>query len=260
MRFDTPIHLPQSVVDQLIAHINEGDVSATDKNWLSEFLEFGVREAWQSRGYFRVVVDGKAEPLGGGPSEEHFRVLVHIDEGLQYHLGDIIFENAKSFSEGELRGLIPLQAGEIFDISKVMTGIEALTKKYGAIGYIDFTAVPETQIDDKLQRISLVLSLDEQKQYRIGVVNVTGLDAALEAVLRTELVAGEVFNPAVLLDFVKANRASLPASLHNEGLFEAKRSTRLGIVDLSFDFRPVSPRGCGEMARSSPAQGSDPAN
>lgn len=246
VRFDKPIHLSQSVVDELIAHINDGDVSATDKGWLNEFLEVGIRGAWQDRGYFRVVVvEGKAEPLGGDSREQHFRILVHIDEGLQYHLGDIVLENGKAFSSGELRGLVPLQAGEMFDISKIRMGIEALTKKYAAIGYIDFTAVPEPQVDDKLQRILLILNLDEQKQYRIGVVSVAGLDEMLEGALRSKLVPGDVFNPTVMHDFVKANRASLPANLHNEGLLEAKRDTRLGIVDLTFDFRPVDSRRCG---------------
>ena len=260
VRFDTPIHLPQSVVDELIAQINDGDFNATNADWVNEFAEVGIRGAWQERGYFRVVAAAKAEPLGGDSSEQHFRVLVHIDEGLQYHLGDITFENAKAFSPGELRGLIPLQGGEFFDISKIRLAIELLTKKYDAIGYIDFTAVPEPQVDDKLQRISLVLSFDEQKQYHIGAVNVTGLDAGLEAALRSELVPGDVFNPTVMDDFVKGNRISLSANLRQEDYLQVKRNTRLGIVDLSFDFRPVDSRGCGGTERSSAAQGADPAN
>jgi hypothetical protein len=260
VRFDTPIHLPQSVVDEAIAQV-KGGFDAKNARWLNEFLEIGIRGAWQDRGYFRVVVgQGKAELLGGVSSEQHFRVLVHIDEGLQYHLGDIIFENAKAFSPGELRGLVPLEAGEMFDISKIRLAIELLMKKYDANGYIDFTAVPEPQVDDKLQRIVLVLSLDEQKQYRIGTVNVTGFDATLEAALRTKFVPGDVYNPVVIDDFVKANRESLPADLRQQDYIHATRNTRLGIVDLSFDFRPLDSRGCGAPERSDAAQGSDPAD
>ena len=245
VRFDGPIHLPDSVVNAAIAEANDAELDATSETWANQFAEAGIRAAWQDRGYFKVTVKpGEVESLGGDSHEQHFRVIVHIDEGLQYHLGDLTFADAKAFSPGELRDVIPLREGEIFDISKIRGGIEALTKTYAAIGFIDFTAVPRTEIDDKLQRISLTLELDEQKQYRIEDVNVIGLDQTLEGVLRSQLVPGEVFNPAVIDDFVKQNRSSLPVNLRQEDYLQAKRDTRLGIVDLSFDFR-----GCRETTR-----------
>ncbi len=129
VRFDAPIHLPQSVVDEAIAQV-KGGMNGTDSQWLNEFLEVGIRGAWQDRGYFRVVVgEGKAEPLGGDSSEQHFRVVGHVDEGLQYHLGDIVFENGKAFSPGELRGLIPLEAGEGLRSGEDQEGYRGADKK-----------------------------------------------------------------------------------------------------------------------------------
>jgi outer membrane protein assembly factor BamA len=89
--------------------------------------------------------------------------------------GDLTFIDAHAFSPGELRTLIPLQEGEIFNISKIRAGIEALNERCAANGFLDFTAVPNTEINNKLQRISLTLRLDEEK-HRIGVVRVIGLD------------------------------------------------------------------------------------
>jgi outer membrane translocation and assembly module TamA len=250
VRFDAPIHLPESVVDQAIAEANDFEMDATNSEWLNEFVEAGIRSAWQDRGYFRVTVGrAEAELLGGDSHAQHFRVLVPFNEGLQYHLGDLNFVNATAFSSGDLRGLIPLRGGEMFDVSKIRAGIEALNKKYAAIGYIDFTAVPKTEIDDKLQRISLTLELDEEKQYRIGEVNVTGLDPVAETRLRSGLVSGAYFNPQAIDDFMKQNRASLPMNLRKEDYLEAKRNTRLGIVDLSFDFRALASHDCSEAIR-----------
>jgi len=211
LRFGSPIHLPESVIDEAIAEANGYEMDATNSNWVNEFVEAGLRSAWQDRGYFRVTA-GRAEieALGGDSHDQHFRVFVPVNEGLQYHLGALAFTGGTAFSFGELRGLIPLREGEIFDISKIRAGIAALTKKYDANGYIDFTAVPKTDIDDKLQRISLTLELDEQKQYRIGNVSVTGLDPTLEGVLRSTLVIGEIFNPATIDGFVKESRSSSP--------------------------------------------------
>ena len=224
-------------------------MDATNGKWVNEFVEAGLRDAWQDRGYFRVTA-GRAEIESlGGELYQHFRVFVPINEGLQYHLGALVFTGGNAFSSGELRELIPLHEGEIFDISKIRAGIAALTKKYDANGYVDFTAVPKTDIDDKLQRISLTLELDEQQRYRIQTVNVIGLDAALDEVLRSEFVPGNVFNPESIDAFVKQNRPSLPVNLSDSDYLQVKRDTRLGIVDLSFDFRPLNERPCGDQER-----------
>jgi outer membrane protein assembly factor BamA len=242
LRFDGPIHMPESVVNQVISEWNQGDEGLTHRDRVAEFVEVGIRDIWQSRGYFKVTVkQTEVENLGGDSHEQHFRVIVHIDEGLQYHLGDLAFADARAFSQGELRPLIPSREGEILDISKIREGIAGLVEKYGAAGFIDFTAVPETEIDDKLQRISITLRFDEEKQYRLREVNVAGLDPALDAVLSAELVPGDIFNLTAIDDFVKKNRSSLPTNLRREDYLQEKRDTRLGIVDLSLDFR-----GCRE--------------
>jgi hypothetical protein len=249
VRFDAPIHLPESVVDDVIAQWNEADVDATDNGWVNRFVEGGVRDAWQDRGYFRVTVGrAEAEPLGGDSHEQHFRISIPISEGVQYHLGELTFINASAFSSGELQNLIPLREGEIFDVSKIRAGIAALTKKYDAIGFIDFTAVPKTEIDDKLQRISLTLEFDEQKQYRIGEVRVVA-DPGLLATMGNKLVHGEIFDPTAIADFVNQHRSSLPANLSERDYLHATRNTRLGIADLYLDFRALDSRGCREAIR-----------
>jgi outer membrane translocation and assembly module TamA len=256
--FDAPIHAPVSVVDDAIEEAKHLDFNANSTGWINEFAEVSIRDRWQNHGYFRANASATAERLGGDSNKQHFRVKVHLDEGLQYHLGALTFADSNPFPRAdvnpfsltELRELIPLREGEIFDVSKIRVGIEALTNKYDAMGFIDFTAVPETQIDDNLQRISLNLSLDKQRQYRVGSVNVTGLEESLEGLLQSKFAVGDVFNPTTVKDFVNENRASLPPKLSERDYFNAKRNTRLGIVDLSFDFRPLSARDCRERPQN----------
>jgi outer membrane protein assembly factor BamA len=245
VRFNVPTHLSPSVMNRMIAEWNEGDADATNRDWVAGFVEGGIRNAWQDQGYFRVTV-GRAETelLGGNSDEQHFRLVIPVNEGLQYHLGDLSFLDAHAFSPGELRSLIPLEEGEIFNISKIRAGIEALNQRYAANGFLDFTAVPNTEINDKLQRIALTFRLDEEKQYRIGDVRVIGLDPALEMALRSEVIQGEVFNPQRIDEFVKRNASSLPTTLSQNRYLQQTRDTKLGIIDLSFDFRALDSRGC----------------
>ena len=79
------------------------------------------------------------------------------------------------------------------------------------------------------------MRLDEQKQFRVGSVEIRGLDPSLEARLRSIVVPGEVFNPQPLETFFKENRPVLPSrGLDN---FQIRRNVRMGIVDLTFDPR-----------------------
>jgi len=130
-----------------------------------------------------------------------------------------------------------MREGELFSVEKVRAGIEALTKLYNSHGYIDFTVVPDTEVDEDLQRISLEMRLDEQKQFRVGSIEIRGLDPNLEVRLRSIIVPGEIINYQSIAAFFKANQAVLPPrALDN---LQILRNVRTGIADLTLD-----PRSC----------------
>lgn len=105
IEFDGPIHLLDSAVAQIIADFNKGHFTA-NKSWLDQFVEIGLRGAWQNQGYFRVKATAQAHSLGGDSNEERFLVTAHVDEGLRYHLGELRFVSegpGTAFSEKELQ-------------------------------------------------------------------------------------------------------------------------------------------------------------
>jgi surface antigen-like variable number repeat protein len=248
--FDGPIHLPDSVVAQIIADANANDHdwwNADDGGWLNGFTEIGLRGAWQNQGYFRVKVSAEAKSVGGDSNQERFQVTAHVDEGLQYHLGELRFADALGgvrgsgtrFSESQLRAAFPLREGDLFNVDLIRKGIEQLTKLYVSQGYADFTAVPETEVNDQLQRISLVMQLDEEKQFHVGNFEILGLDPSLEAGLRSIIRPGEIYNPQPAYDFLKENQPLLPPDVSSDDLQSRRRAT--GIVDLVFDGLPCPP-------------------
>ena len=211
IEFDRPVHLSNADIEQVIEKANMNEWDADSPAWIDELAEIGLRSAWQDQGYFKIDIAARAQSLGGDSNHERFLVAVHVtNEGPQFHVGDIQFTGGTGIPEVELRRVFPLREGEIFSVARVREGIEALTKLYSSQGYLDLTVVPDTEVDDNLQRISLVMRLDERKQYRIGSVEIRGLDPSLEARLRSILVPGEVFNPQPVTAFLKENRPVLP--------------------------------------------------
>ena len=244
--FDGPIHLSQSDVAQIIKEANHKKLNADDPEWIKEFTEISLRGAWQDHGYFKVIVTSQARSLGVNSSEERFLVSAHVEEGLQYRLKDIRFRSStdigigsdSTISEAELRAAIPIRDGEIFNVALIRTGIEALTKLYDSHGYIDFTTVPDSEIDDDLRPwISLVFTLDLQKQFRVGKIVSIGLDPKLEPRLTELIHPGDIYNYEAVDDFLKEIKAVLPSGFSIGRDVSFLRNFKAGIVDLTFDFR-----------------------
>jgi hypothetical protein len=60
------------------------------------------------------------------------------------------------------------------------------------------------------QRISLVMELDEGRQFRVEKFEVIGLDAQAEGALKWRLNQGDIFNYELFEDFLTDNKNALP--------------------------------------------------
>jgi outer membrane protein insertion porin family len=173
---------------------------------------------------------------------EHVSVTIHVEPGLQYRLGDVRFRNDRDEHDNlalpreELRKLIPLQEGDLFSTEKIRQSLDAMKKFYGSYGYINFVATPVTEVDDATQRISLLMELDEGKQFRVGKVEIFGLEAGKAAMLTSALQTGDVFNRRLVDDFVEANMSALPEGASRRVL-GMQGDEKEGTVDIVVDFR-----------------------
>lgn len=89
LTFDKLVQLPNSVLDPMINQLKQCEFHSP--HWLDEVLELWIRGTWQGEGFFMVLVDGWADLLSADSTHQHFSVMVHIKEGLQYRLGAVSF-------------------------------------------------------------------------------------------------------------------------------------------------------------------------
>jgi outer membrane protein assembly factor BamA len=129
-----------------------------------------------------------------------------------------------------------LRDGAAFDVAKIGIGLESLGRLYGSRGYIDFTPEPHTEIDEDTGTISLIIILDQQKQYRVGKVEVWGPDDAKEKLLQSQWETGGIFDREKLETFFQENKSLLPSDASREDVV-VLRNAKEGTVDLTFDFR-----------------------
>ncbi|MGA8154216.1 MAG: outer membrane protein assembly factor BamA [Terriglobales bacterium] len=168
-----------------------------------------VRNEFQNRGYFKVIVN---EPktnihdsghkgfhiplLQAGPGKS-VDITMPIEEGDKYTLGEITFKGNKALVNTKaLRSLFPIKDGEVFDRSKIAKGLESLNKAYGQYGYINFTSIPDTRFDEDKKLIFIDIDVDEGKQFYVRRIEFQGNTTTRDKVIRREILLeeGSVYN------------------------------------------------------------------
>jgi len=212
----------------------------------NETAEVGVRGALRDRGYFKATATARLTPLWREGTDISVVVVISATTGPQYRTEDIRIESTDSryplaISPEILRGLIPLQRGELFSTERVRTGLENLGRVYGREGYVDMTPEPETQVDEERRTVDLVVKIDQQAQYRVGSIEFLGV----ESMTREKLIESlpkprEVFDSTKLNEFFKVNRAILPSDASRDDV-SVRRDDKTRMVAILFDFRTCPP-------------------
>jgi hypothetical protein len=229
---------------QLVKDIQQNDRWVTaeqpDSSWVVEALE-PMRDALRKQGYFKADVEGTPYLVLAQSNERRYVLSVAIESGPQYRLGKLRFASATEtplvFSESLLRKQIPLQEGQLFDVSKIREGLEAIGRLYGSKGYIDATPEPDTTVDGESSTIDLLIKVDEQRPYIIREIEIVGLDAKTRKELQTPQEDGDRFVPPLWREFFDGCKAHLPADASLNKNMQVRRDIANGTVDIILDFR-----------------------
>lgn len=211
-------------------------------DWVAELKNL-ARGVLQDRGYFQSMLHATVQVLQDDPLRPRVSVTLRENHLERFWLEEVRIKNAKEddpelvFPRSQLRALIPIRSGEIFNTQKIRQGMDAMRRLYGTKGYIDFIAAPITEIDSRNHRIWLTFELDEQKQFLIEKVEIFGLKPALERNLRSRVKLGAPLNWSLVEGFLKANQAVLPPDAWRSNV-RVDRDLKNGTVELLFDFRP----------------------
>lgn len=195
-----PLGIPHSII---LENVFSRTYDATKLNEDAE----RVRDALQQKGYFKAIVQDPKTSIhdshgfhlpfiqkGGGKAVD---ITIPIEEGDRYHLKEVKFSGNKAITNVEaLRRTIPMKDGEIFNVELMRKGIKNLRDAYGALGYINFTPVPDTEIDDEHKMVTVRFDLDEGKQFFVRRIEFQGNTTTRDKVIRRELALeeGQVYN------------------------------------------------------------------
>ena len=235
-----PIGIPRSIFLESIFS------KTFDASKLAEDAE-RVRYAYQQRGYFKAIVsDPKTEtrdtggfhiPLiqkGGGKAVD---ITIPIEEGELYHLAGISFKNNKAISDARvLRAVFAMKDGDIFNAELVRKGLDALREVHGELGYVNFTAVPDTKFDDEKRLITLEIDIDEGKPFYVRRIEFQGNTTTRDKVIRRELALeeGNVYNSRLWkLSLLRLNQLGYFEQLDPEQDSSVHQNVQESTVDIT---------------------------
>ncbi|HKS82275.1 MAG TPA: POTRA domain-containing protein [Candidatus Acidoferrales bacterium] len=229
----------QNDQDELIASLEHREF-VRNKDWPGAIVR-PVEELWRDEGFFKVQVTSEEKILSSDLTLQHLSLVFNVQEGDQYRLRSVHFRNVDAkaplaFSSEQLRKLVPMEDGELFDVRKVRLGLENLTNQFSNAGYIDFVAIPETIFQNSSDLISLEMQFEPATQYRIASLQFLGNYSQAQDSLKSCLKVGETFSPITINNFFQRNKAILPALVSLDDL-QITRNQKDSTVNLVFDFR-----------------------
>ena len=230
-----------------------------DSTKLTEDAE-RVRYFYQTKGYFKALVgDPKTQihdtsgvkwyfPFKSSPGKA-VDITMPVEEGQRYRLKDITFSGNKAVKNTQaLRSLFKIKDGDIFDTEAIRKGLEALRKAYAALGYINFTPVPNTEADDEKRTISLRIDLDEGKQFYVRRIEFQGNTTTRDKVIRRELALeeGQIYNGNLWeLSLMRLNQLQYFDQLKPEQDSEIKQNPQDGTVDITLKVKEKGKNSIG---------------
>lgn len=197
--------------------------------------------ALQDRGFFKCVIrDFDVQFAPSEPIGKMIDVTLTIEEGVQYRLSGITPHHETLFSVVEIQQQFDLDKGDIFNRGKFTRGLENLRALYASKGYINFTVVPETVIDDNSRTILVNLDLLEGQPFAFGKLTFSGMEprAGVEDCLLNDWrnYTGNRYDPKLEQEFARKSRHCFPQGAHHLTNFEVTPDNANKIVNVQVGF------------------------
>ncbi len=229
-----------------------------DQAKLDEDMEVGIRDLYNNAGfmeekdnYVLKAVDVHHSgikgpwPLVGTRDGKANDITIEIEEGDRFRMGKLHIINADpekglTIKREALLGFFPLKEGDIFDADKVRKAVENYRKLYGRLGFIDFTAEPDFDINHDKKTIDVTLKFTEEKSYTIHRINISGNVTTRDKVIRRQLLLneGELYdNHLWEISILKLNQLGFFDQLKPETAAQVTRNIKQGTVDLNLKVR-----------------------
>ncbi len=148
---------------------------------------------YYDHGYLDVKISEPKIDLG---DPKRIKIEIEIEEGPQYHFGDIDFKGDILTTKEDLFRTIKIKRNDIYSNSAIRRDINALTEKFANQGYAYVDISPLTNTDSKNLIVHITFEIEKKKQVSYEKIQISGNTKTRDKVIRRELLIaeGELYN------------------------------------------------------------------
>ena len=147
-----------------------------------------------------------ADSFTYSPDKEDMDISIKVNEGSRYRINKISFEGNKIYKDSTLLSHLDFKPGDIYNTKKFEQNLKGnenqtdVASLYLDNGYLGFNAETEEK-DVGKNRVDVTVKIEENRQYRIGMISFNGNTKTQDKVIRRELytIPGQYFNRADLI-------------------------------------------------------------
>ncbi len=118
-------------------------------------------------------------------------IEIEIEEGPQYHFGDIDFRGDVLTTREDLFRTIQIKRDDIYSTTAIRKDIQALIEKFANQGYANVDITPHTTTDPKRHLVHLTFEIDKKKRVSYEKIEISGNTKTRDKVIRRELLVAE---------------------------------------------------------------------
>jgi outer membrane protein insertion porin family len=167
-----------------------------------------LKDAYEDEGYFEVQITPEVEKFGDGD----VKVVFSINEGRRITIDRIVFRGNKGLTDKQIKEAMATQERQYFILrgtvqrQRLEEDMDRIMGLYQDHGYVQARVERhDVAVDREKARVTITIEVVEGVQYRVGVIQLTGVTLFPEEELRRQLrfKAGDVFSRSALRDGVR---------------------------------------------------------
>lgn len=180
-------------------------------------LRMVVKGAFQEHGYYGATIkEVHAKVLEPTSQPIPVALEANVVEGPRYKLAGVEFVGNHALSESVLRKKFSIKKGDLFQRSKLTSGMDGIVEEYVRHGYLDFSFTSDTE-QSSTSTVLLKLTFTDGPQYRMGkLVIFANSELAEKLGAQWKIAEGGVYDGLYGEDFVRENATLLPVGFTPE--------------------------------------------
>ncbi len=144
-----------------------------------------LKSFYLNQGYLEFTIDSTQVSIS--PDKQDIYITVNVTEGEKYTISDVKLAGELQLPEEELRKLIDIKKGDVFNREKVTEANKAISDRLGNDGYAFANVNPIPDVDKVNHTAAFTFFVDPGRRVYVRRINLTGNTRTRDSVLRREM-------------------------------------------------------------------------